>query len=177
VSRSEDGLRTKCSETRTSANIIVRKKPNSPIQKTALLFNPFKLFEKGVIMRDCPCFLCRSLLQVLESWAWRQRRDDQRVATYHPPAGFVNFHPYPKMKGEFEATYWVNTCLIGGTRWRSWLRDCATSWKVAGSLPDGVMGIFHWHNSSGRSLALGLTQPLTEMSTRNISWGLKAAGA
>jgi len=26
-------------------------------------------------------------------------------------------------------------------------------------------------------MALGLTQPLTEMSTRNISWGLKAAGA
>jgi len=25
-------------------------------------------------------------------------------------------------------------------------------------------------------MALGLTQPLTEMSTRNISWGLKAAG-
>ena len=27
------------------------------------------------------------------------------------------------------------------------------------------------HNPSGRSMALGLTQPLTEMSTRNISWG------
>jgi hypothetical protein len=26
-------------------------------------------------------------------------------------------------------------------------------------------------------MALGLTQPLTEMSTRNISWGVKAAGA
>jgi len=26
-------------------------------------------------------------------------------------------------------------------------------------------------------MALGLTQPVTEMSTRNISWGLKAAGA
>jgi hypothetical protein len=26
-------------------------------------------------------------------------------------------------------------------------------------------------------MALGLTQPLTEMSTRNISWGIKAAGA
>jgi hypothetical protein len=25
--------------------------------------------------------------------------------------------------------------------------------------------------SSGRTMALGLTQPLTEMSTRNISWG------
>jgi len=26
-------------------------------------------------------------------------------------------------------------------------------------------------------MALGLTQPLTEMSTRNISWGVEAAGA
>jgi hypothetical protein len=30
---------------------------------------------------------------------------------------------------------------------------------------------FHWHNPSGRTMALGSTQPLTEMSTRNISWG------
>jgi len=49
--------------------------------------------------------------------------------------------------------------------------------KVAGSIPDGVTGIFHWQNPSGRTMALGLTQPLTEMSTRNISWGVKAAGA
>jgi hypothetical protein len=27
------------------------------------------------------------------------------------------------------------------------------------------------------TMALGLTQPLTEMSTRNISWGVKEAGA
>jgi len=30
-----------------------------------------------------------------------------------------------------------------GTRWRSWLRQCATRWKVAGSITDGVIGIFH----------------------------------
>ena len=30
---------------------------------------------------------------------------------------------------------------------------------------------FSWHNPSGRTMALGSTQPLTEMSTRNISWG------
>ena len=54
---------------------------------------------------------------------------------------------------------------------------CATNRKVAGSIPDGVIGIFHWHNPSGRTMALGLTQHLTEMSTRNISWGGKAAGA
>ena len=28
---------------------------------------------------------------------------------------------------------------------------------------------------SGRTMALGLTQPLTEMSTMNISWGVKVA--
>ena len=62
-------------------------------------------------------------------------------------------------------------------RWRSWLRNCATSRKVAVSIPDGVIGIFHWLNPSGRIMALGSTQPLTEMSTRNISWGCKAVGA
>ena len=43
--------------------------------------------------------------------------------------------------------------------------------KVAGSILVGFSVIFHWHNPSGRTMALGLTQPLTEMSTRNISWG------
>jgi len=65
----------------------------------------------------------------------------------------------------------------GGTRWRSWLRHCAKSRKVEGSIPDGVIGIFHRHTTSGRTLALWLTQPVTEMSTRNISWGVKVPGA
>jgi hypothetical protein len=50
---------------------------------------------------------------------------------------------------------------------------CATTLKVAGSIPDGVTGISHLHYPSGRTMALGLTQPLTEMSTRNVSWDLK----
>jgi hypothetical protein len=52
---------------------------------------------------------------------------------------------------------------VQGTRWRSWLRHCTTSRKVAGSIPDGVIGIFYWYNPSGRTVALGLTQPVTEM--------------
>ena len=36
---------------------------------------------------------------------------------------------------------------------------------------------FFIDNRSGRTMALGSTQPLTEMSTRNISWGVKVAGA
>ena len=35
----------------------------------------------------------------------------------------------------------------------------------------GVVGILLWHNPSGRTMALGSTQPLTETSTRCISWG------
>ena len=54
----------------------------------------------------------------------------------------------------------------------------ATNQKVAGSIPDGVIGIFHLHNPSGRTMALGSNPPLTEMSTRCISRrGVKSAGA
>jgi hypothetical protein len=64
----------------------------------------------------------------------------------------------------------TNKCTINIT---TGTRGSTTSRKVAGSISDGVTGIFHWHNSSGRTMALGLTRPLTEMSTRNISWGYK----
>jgi len=57
-------------------------------------------------------------------------------------------------------------CDVRGMQWHRWLRDRATSWKVVGLIPDGVTGIFHF---SGHSMALRLTQPLREMSTRNIS--------
>jgi hypothetical protein len=49
--------------------------------------------------------------------------------------------------------------------------------KLAGSIPDGVIGIFLWHKPSTLTMALGSTQPLTEMNTKNISWGVKVAGA
>ena len=67
-------------------------------------------------------------------------------------------------------TFWllqVNAeCLFftwDGGRVAQWLRCCATNRKVAGSIPDGVIGIFHWHNPSDRTMALGSTQSLTEM--------------
>ena len=47
---------------------------------------------------------------------------------------------------------------------------CATSRKVAGSIPDSVIGIFQLHNPSDRTVALGSTQFPTEISARNISW-------
>ena len=52
----------------------------------------------------------------------------------------------------------------------------ATSRKVAVSIPDDVIGIFHTRNTSDRTMTLGSIQPLREMSTRNISWGVKTVG-
>ena len=48
---------------------------------------------------------------------------------------------------------------------------CATNRKVAGSIPDGAIGIYHWHNPSDQTMALRSTEPLTEMSSRSISLG------
>ena len=52
-----------------------------------------------------------------------------------------------------------------------WLRRCATSRTVPGSIPGGVTGFFSDISPSDRSIALGLTQPLVNMSTRNIPGG------
>jgi hypothetical protein len=57
------------------------------------------------------------------------------------------------------------------TRQRSWLRHYATSWKVAGSIPDEVTGFFDLPNTSSHTMTLGSTQTLTQMSTMNIHGG------
>jgi hypothetical protein len=54
------------------------------------------------------------------------------------------------------------------TRFRL-LRHYARKQKVAGSITDEVIGFFsNLPNPSSRTMALGSTQPLTEMSTRNL---------
>jgi hypothetical protein len=57
--------------------------------------------------------------------------------------------------------------------WRGWLRHFATSRKIAGSFPDGVIAIFYWHNPT----FLGSTQPEMEMNTTDIFCIVKAPSA
>ena len=45
-----------------------------------------------------------------------------------------------------------------------WLRRCATSWTVPGSIPGGVTGFFSDIFPSDHTMALGLTQLLVKMS-------------
>ena len=66
----------------------------------------------------------------------------------------------------------LTVCITpGGTAVAQSLRYCATNRKVAGSILNVVIEIFHCHNPSDRTMALGATQPVTEISTRSISWG------
>jgi hypothetical protein len=49
-------------------------------------------------------------------------------------------------------------------------RHCATIRKDGGAIPNGAIGIFHLHNPPGCNMALGLTKPITTISTMYISW-------
>ena len=70
----------------------------------------------------------------------------------------------------------VSTYDSLGLLWRGWSRHFSTSQKVTSSIPNGVVGILHCHNPSSCTTALGSTGRPAEMSTRNISWWVKAAG-
>jgi len=84
-------------------------------------------------------------------------------------------------------THKVSNSLLPVRRrsmWRIQGRARAVGWgtalktrKVAGSIPDGFIEIFHWHNSSERTKFLGSTQPLIDISTTNISCEVKAVGS
>jgi hypothetical protein len=51
-----------------------------------------------------------------------------------------------------------------------------SSRKVTGSNPDEVTEFLNLPNPSSRTVSLASTQPLTEMGTRNLPGGLRAAG-
>ena len=68
--------------------------------------------------------------------------------------------------------------LYGGARWCSLLRYFARRREAPGSNPGRVLGSFQvaycfWP----LSVALGSTQPLKEMSTKEFPWGYNVAGA
>jgi hypothetical protein len=70
-----------------------------------------------------------------------------------------------------------NINVMWGMRWCYWLRHCSTSGKVVGSIPYGVIGIFHSRNPYGRTMFLVSIQNLTKINTIGISLEVKEAGA
>jgi hypothetical protein len=76
-----------------------------------------------------------------------------------------------KYDKSIEWVLYMKTC---GHAVVEWLRHCATNRKVAGSIPDDVTGIFHWHNSSGRT---GVDSVSNINEYQECFVGVKAAGA
>ena len=73
--------------------------------------------------------------------------------------------------------YFRKYIFIVGTAVAQWLRCCATNRKVAGSIPDGVIGMFHSHNPPDRTMALGSTQVSNRNEYQENFLGVNAAGA
>ena len=128
--------------------------------------------RKEVVTHYCNCFLRvvrgdKNKKNVI--WGkWSTRRTASQGSPDHETRVLTTIHDAHLLSKHTDIN---NVQYSWVPRWRSWLRHRATSQKVAGSIPDGVIGIFHRHNPSGRTMALGSTQPLREMSTGNISWG------
>ena len=67
----------------------------------------------------------------------------------------------------------VNLYIFWTYIWHTGPRGGAVGW---GTALQRRRSRFHWHNPSGRPMALGSTQLQTEMSTRYIPWGEKKSG-
>ena len=78
------------------------------------------------------------------------------------------------MRADCVSSIYLCINLYAGTAVAQWLRCCATNREIPGSIPDGVIGIFHSHNPSDRTMALGSTQPLIEMSKTSKALPLQA---
>jgi hypothetical protein len=67
--------------------------------------------------------------------------------------------------------WWEKLKNVLHTVYFCWLKHYATSRKVVVSIPDEVILFLNWPNPSSRTMILGSTQPLTELSTRNLPGG------
>jgi len=86
-----------------------------------------------LLIRICKVKLLGSIIGILiRPWkyVWRTHSWNLRNSYKH------NFEK------STEILQWL-LIVMAGTRWRSWLRHCSTSRKVAGSIPGGVIGIFY----------------------------------
>ena len=143
-------------------------------------------FHENFISGYIQSYCCHSLMKIFDPWFGKKVQKILRSTQliYFAAIGIRNFRNGPKwwalkqpqLLSHFSWSYRAPAFIISPppahtTAVAQCLRCCATNLKVAGSIPDGVSGIFHWHNPFDRTMALESTQPLTEMSTRSISWG------
>jgi hypothetical protein len=116
--------------------IFIMQLPNPSAMFIMQLSNPSTIF---IMQLSSPFAIIVSLDLVFRSTAFRTQ---------------PTFVPYLE-RPIFTSYTIAGNIIVGGTRWRSWLRHCATNRKVAGSIPDGVNGTRH---------GPAVDRPLTEIS-------------
>jgi hypothetical protein len=122
-----------------------------------------RIRDKGAEILSQPQLLERVLtVRLQECWVWKCilgqeyfRENAWKILNFVMSSKLVLIFSYLGARGG--AVSWGTELQTGRLRVRF----------------SGVIRIFLLCNSSGRTMALGWIQPLTEMSTRNISWGGK----
>jgi hypothetical protein len=64
-----------------------------------------------------------------------------------------------------------------GTAVAQWLRYCATNQKVVGLIPDGGIGIFHWHKSFWSHYGPGVDSASSRNEYQEYFLGVNVASA
>ena len=143
--------------------------PNSSLcLRRTYLYQLFKFHSPGVH----PFLIPPPPVQWKHRSGWKSR--------YLPPVGLMQvnylgiFLERLSKKNENEPIWTVSTPKYEHRTFKITLRY---SRKAAGSFRDWVIGIFYWRNPSGHTMVLRSTQPLTDVNTRDVSWGVKATGA
>jgi hypothetical protein len=79
----------------------------------------------------------------MEDGGWESGKWEKRLALNGISRNKVSYVRVLELLVANLSRYKILIGAEGVTRWRSCLRHCATSRKVAGSIPDGVIGNFY----------------------------------
>ena len=123
------------------------------------------------------CITAASDSFVSKKWLWwfhcNVSSDSERRKIFRNQASYISMQVPLLNTISVRSVWWNNTCYIT-TRGHVVAELVETMcYKPEGRGFDSrlLIGILQLHNPPCRTMALSLNQPLTEMSTRNISWG------
>jgi hypothetical protein len=86
---------------------------------------------------------------------------------FQHPSGHPQENLYMRFYGIFSYIHISRHAAGGAVGWGTTLQAGRSRVRY----PMVSLKFFHWHNPSGRTMALGSSQALRKISTRNISWG------
>jgi hypothetical protein len=109
-------------------------------------------------------------LRITQIWIFIEDPCNELILCAH-----LSMLPFESFKLSY--SFLLRTVKERETAVAQWLRYCATSQKVAGSIPDGVIEIFHWHKSFWSHYGPGVDSASNINEYQEYFLGANAAGA